>query len=196
VNDARLIGLYAPRMQSGKTAVAAILAARGFKTVKFAAPLKLMTSAFLKSVGIPEKEHFAYIEGELKEKTIPGIGVTTRHLMRTLGKEWGRDNVNANVWVILAITRAKEELRKGRSVVIDDLRFPNEYRAILAAGGEAWRIVRKDIAYKSDGHSEALLEGEFFDVTVKNTGTLEDLKRRVSAILELGSTPGELPNDV
>ncbi len=197
MNDARLIALYSPRPQSGKSTVAGLLGERGFLPVKFATTLKVMTGAFLRCAGISAKDLSAYVEGELKEKQIPGMpkGITSRLLQRKLGVEWGRRQIYDNVWVDLAIAQARAQMQAGKSVVIDDMRFPNEYKAVLKAGGEVWRIVRQDRQYVSDGHSEALLEGEHFDAIIKNTGSMKDLRAKVSAILQLPCPPGELINN-
>ena len=192
--EARLIALYSPAPQQGKSEAAKILLDKGFVVVKFADTLKMMTGQFLLKAGVAKADLWAYVEGSKKEVQIPGLpkGITGRRLQRTLGVEWGRKAVHGDIWVLLAMLQAEAHLKAGRSVVIDDLRFPNEYAAVLRAGGEAWRVVRnKRQAFKSDGHSEALLEREFFDMRLANDGTLGDLKRGISSVLEIGPIIGQ-----
>ena len=193
-SSARLIALYSPRPQQGKSTVAAHLVSLGYKIVKFAEPLKVMTGQFLLAAGIPKGEVWSYVEGANKEKQIPGLpkGTTSRKVQRTLGTEWGRKCLSDSLWVDLALRKARDLLNEGYSVVIDDMRFPNEYDAILKNGGEVWRVVRSQEKFKSDGHSEALLEGKFFDLSVLNDKSILVLKQAISAVLALPPTIGQL----
>ena len=89
-------------------------------------------------------------------------GLTARKALQHLGTEWGRA-MHENTWINLVIRDAhriatqpvfytpEEGLtewfgRDGRdiyrSVVIPDVRFPNEVAAIHAVGGRVWRIDR------------------------------------------------------
>jgi hypothetical protein len=108
---------------SGKSVVADVLVNEfGFTRVKFADPLKNMIRRMLADMGHIEFDIERMIEGDLKEVPIPELGVTPRHLMITLGTEWGRDLVHADIWVRLWAARA-ECLP---NVVADDVRFDNE----------------------------------------------------------------------
>ena len=185
VKRPQLISLYAPVMQSGKSEVAEVLCEQhGFVLVKFADPVKDMTRSFLRMAGAPEALCERMLEGDLKEQVIPGLGKSTRHLLQTLGTDWGRDRVSANVWVNLTVDRLRHYLRAGRSVVIDDMRFPNELEAVLAMGGVPVKIIRRGVPRYNAHPSEGLLDN-YPMATTDNSGTLGDLRYTASILPQL-----------
>lgn len=175
-----LIGLYSPAMQSGKSTVSKYLSENaGFIVVKFADPLKEMIGTLLcHMIGLNECVN-DYIEGNKKEVVIKPFGVTARNLMQTLGTEWGRKAVYENFWVDITVNRIKEELAFGNKVVVEDMRFPNEFDAVKAFGGETWKIERPSAVYTGGHASEGALNNNTFDATFVNQGTIEDLHRLV-----------------
>src|ERR1044072_7313515 len=117
---------------AGKSEVANVLVEEfGFQRVKFADPLKNMLRTMLRDMGFCEDDIERHVEGDLKENEIPEIGTTTRHLMVTLGTEWGRDIIHPDLWIRLWAASADRFER----VVVDDVRFPNEVDLIRARGG-------------------------------------------------------------
>lgn len=64
--------------------------------------------------------------------------MTSRHVMQTLGAEWAR-NIDEYFWVNRWIGKAS----KFEKVVCDDLRFPNEAKAIRDCKGEIIKILGK-----------------------------------------------------
>lgn len=67
---------------------------------------------------------------------------TPRDILQYVGTE-GLRRVDQDVWVRHALKLARERLIDGSPlVVITDCRFDNEMAAILAAGGEVWRVRR------------------------------------------------------
>lgn len=184
-NVGKLVGLYSYTMQSGKGTVAAALEkTHGFKVVKMAGGLKAMLAAMF--VYMEEQDNVgAYLEGDLKERKHPILGVTPRHLMQTLGTEWGRDCVGEDTWVAVTSSRVENLLRKGINVVIDDIRFPNEYDMVENLGGKMWKVERlvtmNGILADAIGHSsEGGLEQRIFDVIIQNNGTLAQLELEVA----------------
>lgn len=173
-----LIGLYSPEPQSGKSTVAALLQDKhGFTTKSFAAPIKRMVTDLLYSNGIDPELVTDYM-GHKKEETIPEIGASFRYLAQTLGTEWGRNLVSSNIWVDAAMGTLEDRL-----VVFDDVRFPNEYKAIREEGGQVWRITRTGTGTRTKHGSEGLLEGEEFDEEINNDGTLLSLVNAVDRAL-------------
>jgi hypothetical protein len=167
-----LIGLYSPAPQSGKTTVANALAAQGYARVPFAVPLKAMVAQFLQGLGYREDEaqRLVYID---KASTIPQLGITVRHLLQTLGTEWGRTCVAPDVWLkcwAASVTRYP-------FVVADDVRFPNEAQLIKDMGGQLWLIERPGLADATGHASEGGLTGWEFDRVIVNDGTVEGLIR-------------------
>ena len=168
---ADLIGLYSPAPQSGKTTLAnALVTAHGYHRVAFADPLKAMTCRFLESLGYrqDEAERLVHVD---KAATIPALGVTARHLLQTLGTEWGRSCVAPDVWLKCWAATAVAHPK----VVADDVRFWNEAELIRSLGGEVWLIIRPGKTDTSGHPSEGGLDGWEFDRVIHNDGTAEEM---------------------
>lgn len=87
-----------------------------------------------------------------------------------------RDLVHEDAWTWGPLMDVPENL------VISDVRQPNEAEKILALGGQLWRVERPTGSEKRG--MDGLLDHFAFDVTIYNTGTLEDLVDVVDAIME------------
>ncbi len=168
----RLIGLYSPSPGCGKSTAARFLQAQGFDLVSFAAPLRSMVFSLLSDLGFTSAEAFALLH-ERKEEVLPDLGVSPRHLMRTLGTEWGRGCVHPNLW----LQSFQSRLAGLQLVVVDDVRFPNETELICRLGGEVWLLQRpghdRPAEHSSDG---GLNDWDGFARTIDNSGSLADLK--------------------
>lgn len=161
---------------SGKSVVANILVNEfGFERVRFSAGLKSMVRQMLRDMGHIPEEVERHIEGDLKEVVMPELGVTPRHLMVTLGTEWGRDAVHPDLWANLWAARV-DCMPAGAHIVAEDVRFPNEVEVIRARGGSLWRVERHGLV-ASDHVSERLDVPA--DFTLKNEGRVEDLEALV-----------------
>jgi hypothetical protein len=166
-----IIGLYSPAAQSGKTTVARALQQRGYTLMPFAQPLRDMLSAMLIGMGM-DSSAVSYYLFENKEACIPELGVSARHLLRTLGTEWGRDCVKPTIWVDHWLARASRK----SFVVVDDVRFVNEANLIKDLGGQMWRITRPSVEKNTDHVSEGGLDAwEHFTYEIINSGTLHEL---------------------
>lgn len=186
-----LVALYSSSPACGKSTVANHLDSHGYELIKFATPLKGMIKVFLKHLGIKDPED--YIEGPFKETPVPGlpkptdprdIPLTFRYLAQTLGTEWGRGLVCPNLWV--DITAGKLDRRGSSKIVVDDMRFPNEYLALKNRGAFMIKIIRKTdggpVGIK--GHkSEGSLCDYKWDLEVVNDGTVSELKAKVDKAL-------------
>lgn len=159
---------------SGKSEVARVLIEEAqFERVKFADPLKNMLRTMLRDIGHTAEDVERYVEGDLKESVVDGVGVTARRLMVTLGTEWGRDCIAQDLWIRLWSARAE----MSDHVVADDVRFDNEVEAIRSRGGEIWQIVRPGVEKAADAHVSECLKVEP-DRTIINDGTLGVLRQR------------------
>lgn len=169
------------RKGSGKDTAAQVLVADGYANVKFAAILKEMISGYLIYIGVPKEEMARMIEGDLKEQPMDIFGgKTTRHVMQTLGTEWGREMVWTDIWTNAFKLRAK----KYPLVVCTDMRFPSEVETINALGGFKVRVVR-DMPTSSEGSehiSEAHIDALKVDVEVKNDSSIAALQARLRAL--------------
>jgi hypothetical protein len=105
-----------------------------------------------------------------KEVVIPWLGVTPRHMLQTLGTEWGREMVHSELWVRSVL----RNMAPGVDYVISDVRFPNEAEAIHQQGGKVIRLVGRGAT--GDGHtSERPLASHLIDFEISNAGTLNEL---------------------
>jgi len=164
-----IIGLSG-KAGTGKSEVAKYLIGRGFKLVKFAAPLKRM----LKALGLTQE----HIEGRLKEVPCDLLGgKTPREAMLTLGTEWGRNMIAGDLWV----NAWKQTVEKMPTyVVTDDVRFPNEAKAVHGMGGVI-AMIERDKQTKIDHESESyLISGDF---VIHNIGTIDDLHSAADSVL-------------
>lgn len=174
----QLIGLYSPAARSGKTAVSRVLERTGYVRIPFAEPMKLMLHPLLRELGYTQDEvaHRLY---SAKEELIDSLGITTRHLLQTLGTEWGRQCVRPDMWLRVW----KQRVSKYAYVVVDDVRFENEAELIRSLGGEVWHITRPGIERSCDHASEGGLDTwPHFSRYIVNNGTLEELTNAVVAI--------------
>ena len=102
-----------------------------------------------------------------------------RRLMQRFGTEAGRDLHGADVWVD-ALFRT---VTPGERVVIADVRFPNEYKAIRDRGGLIVRIVRPGIEAVNDHVSEHAIDGFVPDAIINNDGTVAELHAKIREVV-------------
>jgi hypothetical protein len=174
----KIIGLYSPAPQSGKSATANYLEEQGYVIVPFAETLKEMLVPMLEALGYDRTGAF-YLTHCAKQVVIGDAGVSVRHMLQTLGTEWGRACIHPEIW-----TRCwRKRIDKYEAVVADDVRFPNEAAMIKLLGGEMWHIERPDVPYEHGHVSEGSLNGyDQFDRFITNDGTIDDLISKLRAI--------------
>lgn len=190
--QAKFIGLHG-RKGSGKSTVADYLFSRhNCSTVKMAGPLKDMIRVLLRSGGLEEQFIERCVEGTQEEKELPLdilSGKSTRHAMQTLGTEW-RDFIDPNLWVNLAVSNILSRLRKGETVICDDIRFMHEIdvltKFIPRKEMILVKIVRPSLpSLPSDSHaSERPLDDGLFDRVLLNEGSLDDFRHLVGDYFE------------
>jgi len=182
-----LIGLYSPRPKCGKSSIALQLWKRDWERISFADPLRRMICAFLQECGInPQRAWQLLTDDELKELPIDEVPgrPTARHLMRTLGTEWGRDCVTQKLWTEIARTKIEKAHARGKRVVVDDMRFGTEFDLIGELGGLRVRIDRPQAPpLEGDHPSDGALEDRLFDETVLNDS--DDISRLEVVALRL-----------
>jgi hypothetical protein len=167
-----IIAIIGPK-GSGKTLVAKYLTDRyGFVRHPFAGPLKKMLT-----VGLGLNDDQLY--GDQKE--IPTellCGKTPRQAMQLLGSEWGRDLIHPNLWA----TAWRSTMPNG-NVVVDDMRFPNEYEAIRKMNGVVISVRRPGHEYSADHESEKHeLE---WDYRLPNAGSVSELTHCAGELMTL-----------
>ena len=160
---------------SGKSHVSAFLQSNyGFQPFSFASPIKRM----LQAMEIPDE----YLYGAKKEEIIPWLGVTGRHLMQTLGTDWGRMMISQTIWTNTLIPSAN--FNNAGRIVVDDVRFLNEAQALREKGGKIWRVIRPGC--DGDNHSSETEGAEIeADFDIYNVGTMEELERKIGIRINL-----------
>lgn len=109
---------------------------------------------------------------------------TPRHLMQTVGTEWGRQMIHPHLWVESCMRRSHWTRKvDGRPVVISDVRFDNEAEAIREAGGQVWLLIRAKSGIAGSHVSEAGVRADLIDGVVPNNASIEMLNAVVDARL-------------
>ncbi len=148
-----LIGLTGLAGTGKDSAAEHLVREYGFVQASFADPIRSMVLQFLEEAGIA---HAWMTERFLKERPIPGLGVSARALMQTLGTEVGRA-LHPDIWVRHLHMRlgfgrfggygtargARELLAPIHDrIVISDVRFTNEAAWLHSIGGHLVRLHR------------------------------------------------------
>ena len=196
----QVIGLYSPAPASGKTTAAARLQdMHGYTSVKFAGALKYMLFALYQyTTGVDGATVMEYIEGKHKTDPIEWAGgKSMRQLMQTLGTEWGRAQVDPEIWVEITKQRIMSIVASGGGAVVDDMRFENEFQMIseLPVPTSLIRIERPSVEkeYAKTHGSEGLLEGLPFTHTIVNNVSLAKFNHLISDTLKVHISTPEKP---
>ena len=179
-----LIGICAHAPRAGKTTAAEALLGFGSNWVRLplAKPIKEITIDLLLQLGLDLSRATRYVY-DAKEEVIPELGVTSRHMQRTLGTEWGRQQVNPRIWLDCWLQEYRRAALGGLPVVVDDVRFPDEADLIKAQGGELWLIEHPtgDIQQGVHASEGGLVGYRGFDLKISNRGTIDELRQIVQA---------------
>lgn len=173
-----LIGIAGPAGSGKDTAARYLVECRGFRKDSFASPLKAGLSAMLSI------DPILFEDNKFKESMIEDLGCTSRHLLQTLGTDWGREIIHKDIWVILK-KREYQSNHKGL-VVFSDVRFENEAE-FIRSNGFIIHIKGRDTYLDEDAskhQSEDGIEIKPNDQILDNSGTLRQLEKRLDKILK------------
>lgn len=106
-----------------------------------------------------------------------------RRLLQRMGTEAGREIHGQDCWVAIAERKIRAAIHEGKSVVVTDVRFPNEAALIHSLGGRVYRVVRPGVGPRNAHVSETAIDDAQVDGTIDNDGTLQDLHARVRQIV-------------
>jgi len=176
-----LIG-FTGRMQSGKSTAAKMLAERGdFQVFSFAHPLKEMVSALL-MCGFEYGRWSVDFYLAHKSLIVPDLGVSVRHLLQTLGTDWGRNMISRELWVRSASLQIDMD---PDNAVFDDVRFEDEAAMIRERGGLIIHLQRNRQADYGLSHaSEIGIAVGAKDVVIDNNGSSDDLLYAVNRAVD------------
>lgn len=182
-----LVG-FTGELGSGKDTAGEALLALGHTRFAFGDALKRM----LQAIGLTHE----HLHGTQQQKAEPiewlDYEVTPRHMMQTLGTEWGRDLIHPQLWVMIMRRELLTHLVNHRlNAVVTDVRFENEAKMIRDLGGVIIHVQRPkpkkpwwQRLFSRTHRSERPPKVRQGDFVVQNTGTVEDLHRAVLAIVQ------------
>jgi hypothetical protein len=96
--------------------------------------------------------------------------------------ESGRRSLWPEVWIDALFRRIGDDAERTH-IVVPDVRYENEARAILDAGGRVYRIDRPGHGPAHGMSERALLTWDGWSGVIVNDGTLDDLAARLDAVL-------------
>lgn len=166
----RLIGIAGPA-RAGKNTLASYLLdnlSDDWSRLSFADPLKEM----LRAIGVDCSD-------DAKAVIDDSYGVTPRHMMQTLGTEWGRNLIDSDIWV-----KAFARLNAGKCVIVPDVRFENEAELVREHGVLIHLVGRGGIEGKHV--SENAIEFNPGDIVIDNSRDLAWLYGQVDGNAILG----------
>lgn len=191
---------------SGKGTVADILERdQGFTKVSFADSLKDAVAAVF---GWPRE----LLEGDTSEsrkwrevvdpwwaERLGMPGLTPRWVLQYWGTELCRHGFHEGIWIASMERKLMRlhELQPNVKVAIPDTRFPNEIEMITNLGGQVWQIKRGTdpdwfTSYTQGGPGPVDIhpsEWEWaratFSHTIRNDGTLDELKNSLTTLLKI-----------
>jgi hypothetical protein len=168
---------------SGKSTLAGLLCdKKGFVRLAFAEPIRDMLHAFLLYQGASYVTIDRILHGDLKEEASPYFnGKTYRHVIQTLGTEWGRQMIDENLWVSAWLKKADQYFH----VVCDDVRFETEAKAIKERKGIIIRLDRKGTNVGDQHRSETEIQSIQHNYTIVNDRTIDDIWEQMRLILDI-----------
>jgi hypothetical protein len=167
--------------RSGKDTIAEYLVEKyGFVRMGFADPMREAIARLdpwidFAGLRIPLSEALRITDWDgLKEESNE-----IRPLLQRMGTEVGREMFGEDIWVNYLISKAHQHDR----VVVSDVRFENEARAIHRSFGSVWRIDRPGVEAANDHVSEHDLDEFPFDIYITNAHTKEHLYDAVDMLI-------------
>jgi len=158
----KIIGIAGPARRGKDTAANHIIHLRpAWEKASFADPIKAMLRVGL---GLTD----AQLHGNLKETYDPFYKRSPRHMMQTLGTEWGRELIGKNIWVN-AMDKHLDSL--GGTFLIPDVRFDSE-ADFVREHGTLIHIIGREHIIDSDHVSENPVTIHNSDILLNNNRSL------------------------
>ena len=168
IGKMRLIGI-AGKARSGKDTAANYLLEKlgdDWSSASFADPMKAMLGV----IGVNCSD-------AAKDLPKNQYGVSTRHMLQTLGTEWGRNGIGSDFWIdVFANMNAYQ------CVIVPDVRFENE--ADLVRKNGILIHIKGRGGIKGNHVSEQAVSIKDGDIVINNNGSLVELYAKLD-LLEL-----------
>lgn len=172
-----LIGLIGNR-RVGKTTMSDYLVEKyKFKTYAYADPIKEGAKVMF---NLTDEQ----VYGDLKEVVDERWGISPRIFLQKLGTDCCRKTFGDDVWI--KTMKFWYENNKDKNIVISDIRFPNEAKAIKDMGGTLIKIVNPDVDQIYNEHeSEKLVDTIQYDLMINNNNTMKDYYKKIDDIIKI-----------
>jgi energy-coupling factor transporter ATP-binding protein EcfA2 len=184
-----LVGIIGPK-QSGKTTVFNYLNTLGYSQYAFADPIK---RGLQEMFGFTNEQLWG--SEEQKEAVDEYWGISARRMMKLVGTELfqfdihkytqpGEFDFNRKVWVYKFKKWYNSEIAKNPDLklVVTDMRFPHEAKAIKDMGGLIIKIDRPSIKRTDTHASETEYQIVKEDIKIINDSTLENYYKKLQEI--------------
>ena len=171
-----IVGLVG-RRRVGKDTCAHAFLARGFVRIALADAPKLCVS---REYGLPEDLAWWEIN-----KDLPWAGDSRRtHRSLLIAYANAKRQEDPDFWINLTLEECTRLEADGRSVVITDIRFPNEASGLWSKGAYLIKIVRPGIEVFDDPADSGVdsIPLWMFDGIIENVGDVEALHREALAV--------------
>lgn len=132
----------------------------------FADTLKQITALAL---GLPLDHFYDDFNKEYLYEIAPNVKISGRELLQKIGTEMFRNNLHTDFWVYTLMRKIKELPDEIQYVIIPDVRFPNEYEAIINNGGYVIRVIRPGHESLDNHPSEIALDNHSFHAQIYNS---------------------------
>lgn len=197
-----LIGLTGPAGSGKDSAADALVHLAGFTKLAFADALRAEVCA---AFGVPlnyltareTKEHpiqalalsrcmvlgFTHAMQALEPALDLDAPRSPRQVMQWWGTEFRRAK-DTSYWISRAMQRIKRLHKQGKSVVVTDVRFPDEAEAVRAMCGVIWQVWRPGVDVPDGAHASETHGREFDpEFVIDNDEGLDELRIEVAATL-------------
>jgi hypothetical protein len=167
--------------RSGKDTIAEHLNTLGYVRGSFADAIReavYKLDPFITDPSLEEPTKLSHIVDVLGWESAKAL-TEVRRLLQVFGTEVGRDMFGDNIWIDYLF----DTLPDGAKVVIPDVRYPNEAKAIESMRGKVWRVEREGIKAINSHISDSALDDYPFSDILLNDGTVQDLYEKVDALL-------------
>lgn len=144
----------------------------------FADALKGLCAQLFGRYGLRDREFYELRPDLRNEPVYVSSGMTPTEVWVHVGK--AMREVHADVWVDWVLKQTR--LDPVDLILISDLRFPNEARAVRRVGGLCVKVVRPDAALPVHGADNEFDATFRWDAVLVNDGSAQDLKRKAGEL--------------
>ena len=172
-----IYAIYSDRPRCGKStfrqALTSALAVRdgeySTEHIPFADRVKRLTEHIIDALPISSLSKIAACDNMWQgDKSYPIMNMTVRQLLQFAGTDLGRNKLHPDIWVTAWLEEIQPYLRTGTHIVVDDMRFENEYDMCKSLGAKFIKIINTN-ALQSGHESEGRLSNRHFDYVFDNS---------------------------